>query len=168
MRLIRIAAALLIACGAVVASYRFAYLPWRADVDRKRLERITLVLWERQPRFGQPRARENVAEARQFLDRGIHNTGLYMVAAANYRILDDYDRAVAMYREALQYDRRPQLYYNVGLMELGRGHKEEAKEALIYAALFNPYYILDIPDLEVRSEVERAVAPRRVLPWLVK
>lgn len=168
MRLIRIALALMIACGAFVASYRFAYLPWRADVERKRLERITLALWERQSRFGQVRARENVADARRYLDRGVHNTGLYMITAANYRLLDDYDQAVAMYREALQYDRRPELYYNVGLMELGRGRKEEAREALIYAALFNPYYILDIHDEETRNAVERAVAPRRVLPWLVK
>src|SRR5262249_30505601 len=115
---IRIAAALLMAAAAAVAVYRLAYLPWRADVERKKLEDITVALWEPRPAFAAVRARENIAAARAYLDRrGIHNTGLYMAAAANYRIVEDYDNAAGMYRTALRYDRRPEIYYNLGLME---------------------------------------------------
>jgi tetratricopeptide (TPR) repeat protein len=156
---------MVIAAAVVIAVYRLAYLPWRADVERKRLETITVTLWERQPVFGGVRARENVGAARVYIDQGVHSVGLYMVTAANYRYLEDYDHAAEMYRMALRYERRPELYYNLGMVELSRRHPEEAKEALIRAGLFNPFLILEIEDLNIRAAVESAVATRRLLPW---
>src|SRR5262245_47940414 len=121
-----------------MAIYRVAYLPWRADVERKRIETITMALLERQPAFGRGRARENIVAARRYLDRGAHNTGLYMAAAANYRFVEDFDEAAAMYQACLRYDRRPELYYNLGIVELERFHRDAAKDALVCAAVFNP------------------------------
>jgi tetratricopeptide (TPR) repeat protein len=168
MRQIRTVAALIVAVAAAAAVYRFAYLPWRADVERKRLEAITLALWDRSPAFVRGPAQENVARARNYLDRGVHNTGLYMAAAANYRLLDDLEQAAEMYRTALHYDQRPELYFNLGVVELGRGQIDAGKQALIRAALFNPYLIPEIPDSAVRDLVEVTVGKRRVLPWLGK
>jgi tetratricopeptide (TPR) repeat protein len=163
---IRIAAALMIAGVTIFAAYRLTYLPWRADVERKSLESITLALWERQPTFAAVRARQNVAAARTYLDRrGIHNTGLYMTAAANYRLLDDFDGAAAMYYEALRFDRRPELYYNLGLTEVNRGRRQQGVDILIHAGMFNPFFIQDITESDVRNKVEDAVHARRFLPW---
>lgn len=162
----RIAAALLIAGAAVAAVYRIAYLPWRADVERKSLEAITLALWERQPTFAAVRARQNIAAAEVYLDmRGIHNTGLYMATAANYRLVEDFDHAAAMYYEALRFDRRPELYYNLGITEVSRGRRQQGIDILIRASMFNPFFIQDITDGEVRSKVEDVVHARRFLPW---
>jgi tetratricopeptide (TPR) repeat protein len=167
MRLIRIAAALIVAGMAAAAVYRLAYLPWRADLERKRREAITLALLQREPTFTAVRARANIAGARDYLDRGIHNTGLYMVAAANYRLVDDLDRAAEMYRAALRYDRRPEIYFNLGMTELGQGRTVAAKEDLVRAALFDAWLIPEIAD-PIRAEVETAVERRRLLPWKIQ
>lgn len=164
---IRIAAALLVAGGTALAVQHLCYLPWRADVERKKQEDITVALWERQPAFTAVRARQNVLVARSFLDkRGIHNTGLYMTAAANYRLLEDYDSASEMYKEALRFDRRPELYYNLGISEVNAGRRKEGVDALIHAGLFNPFLIPDLTDAQIRAEVETAVHKQRFLPWL--
>src|SRR5438552_2744965 len=123
---IRVFSAFVIAVTCGLAVHRLCYLPWRADVERKSLETITLALWERQPTFAAVRARQNVAAAEVYLDmRGIHNTGLYMATAANYRLLEDFDHAAAMYYEALRFDRRPELYYNLGITEVSRGRRQQ-------------------------------------------
>jgi len=162
-RLLRLALVPLLAVAAAYVVYRCCYLPWRADVERKRLETITMALWQRQPIFASVRARENVVAARTYLDRGIHNTGLYMAAAANYRLFDDLDDAAAMYRAALRYDQRPELYYNLGIVELNRRHRAEAKAALVHAVLFNPWLIYDIDDPEMYSAAQAALASRHLL-----
>ena len=166
VKLLRLAAALVIAVTAMFAGHRLAYLPWRADVERKRIETITFALWERRPPFASVRARQNISDARGYLDRGIDNTGLYMAAAANYRLLDDFGHAAEMYRRALRYDRRPELYFHLGLMEINLGHRQAGIDMLIRAALFNPFLIQEIDENEIREKVEKAVHARRYLPWL--
>src|SRR5262245_46389620 len=141
IKLIKVAGAIVIGLAALFAVRRLAYLPWRADVERKSLERITLALWERKPVFAVVKARQNVVAARAYLDHGIHNSGLYMAAAANYRLFDDFGHAEEMYRSALRYDRRPELYFNLGLMQIDLGRREEGIQTLIRAGLFNPYLI---------------------------
>ena len=50
-RLLRLALVPLLAVAAAYVVYRCCYLPWRADVERKRLETITMALWQRQPQW---------------------------------------------------------------------------------------------------------------------
>ena len=126
-------------------------------MERLKLETNTYALLKREPAFAAVRARQNVDAARYYLDRGVHNTGLYMVAGANYRIFDDLDHAAEMYQAALRYDKRPELYFNLGMVELDRGNRIVGKQTLIEAARFNPSLIGDIADPDIRDAAQRAI-----------
>jgi tetratricopeptide (TPR) repeat protein len=158
--------ALVVLAGWLVV--RFAWEPWRCNVERRQLDARTAALWQRRGLSVREPARDNIRAARRCLAITPGNAALYAIAASNYVMLEDNATAADMYAAALRFDRRPELYYNLAATQLELARKPEAIENFTRAGLFNPYMILDIPADDIRAVVETAVAPRRPLPWRMR
>jgi hypothetical protein len=84
---------------------------------------------------------------------------IYMVRAANYRILNRLGDAEREYSAALRCDRRPEIYYNLGMVQLQLGKRDLAIDNLVTAVYFNPYIIGEVYPPEIYTEVHRIVWP---------
>jgi hypothetical protein len=133
--------AALVIGGAAWIALRFAYDPLFSETKKLQLQART----ESAMRAGEaftsaPIARENLATIAGLLPKRPGDIDLLMMRAANDRILGNFDDARAAYQEALRYERRPELYYELGCVDLQLGHRDEALEALYQAALFSRTY----------------------------
>jgi hypothetical protein len=165
MRIRNVIAGLVIGALAVAAINRVAYQPWRCSVMRRTLEPATLLLWERHDLSVRARARENAAMARACISVTPYDSAPYMIAAANDRLAGDSITAAAMYEGALRFDRRPEIYFDLGLMQLERARIADAEESFVKAGSFDPYTILDIPPEDVRVRVMQRVGKDHYFAW---
>jgi tetratricopeptide (TPR) repeat protein len=95
-----------------------------------------------------PIARANLVTLADCLQRRPGDVDFLMMRAANDRLLGNYADARSTYQEALRYDRRPELYYELGSVELQLGHRDEALETLYQAVLFSRTYLASLsPDV---------------------
>lgn len=70
---------------------------------------------------------------------------LYMIAAANYRLVADFETAEQTYRRALRIGRRPEIYLNLGDVLLQQGRTDEALESYAIAVAFSTAYYDRVP-----------------------
>jgi len=85
------------------------------------------------------------------------NVNLHMLAGANYAIREQHEDAVRMYEEALRYDHRPEIYFNLGVELLKLGRTEESIEPLTIACGVKSSMVNEIPD-PIRSQIIARVA----------
>jgi tetratricopeptide (TPR) repeat protein len=104
-------------------------------------------------------ARANLTVIELCLKAVPDDVALYMLAAANDRLIGRSDEAASMYRKALQYDRRPELYYNLGIVELELNQRHEAIGDLLAAVCFSRTYLQDLP-ADVQNEINDALRQR--------
>jgi tetratricopeptide (TPR) repeat protein len=85
-----------------------------------------------------------------------NNVAASMVLAGAYRFLGNRREAIAVYQSALRYDRRPELYYNLGQTQLEDGQTGSGLRNLITAVIHDPVYLDEISDHqpEVRHALE--------------
>ena len=83
------------------------------------------------------------------------NVGAQMVLGASLRQLDRNREAIAAYETALQFDRRPELYLNLGQAQLGIGDSKSARKNFLLACLYFPAFLDEIG--EYRPEILQAV-----------
>lgn len=91
-----------------------------------------------------PIARQNVARLMTCMSCA-DDVNRAMVLAANLRFMDRGPEAIAVYRDALRYDRRPELYLNLGQTLLDLGDEEEGMRVLTTACLAAPNLVDYIP-----------------------
>lgn len=143
------------------------YEPLVCDGIAQRAERSTLRALEMSqsnPYSAASIAHANLDRLAPCLTARTSNVNLYMLAAANYRSLGRLEDAAAMYRLALSYDRRPELYYNLGVVELELKQRPAAVADLLTAVRFSRAYLSDLPD-DVRSELTDLL--RKRYPYLL-
>lgn len=75
-----------------------------------------------------------------------------LLFAANDRILNRPDDALAHYDAALLADHRPEIYFERGLVLMGLGRKRDAIASLVTALRFDPN-LVDSLDSPIREEV---------------
>ncbi len=140
--LIRVAATVLAAAGL----YRFAWLPWTANVVLSAVEaRSRLALKGDDPAAVAIIARNNIDALRRIAPAVSDDANYYMLYAANARFLNDLDVAAAEYTAALDHaDRRPEIYYERGLVYLAMGRTDAAVADLAHAAQFDPNLVLSL------------------------
>ncbi len=100
-------------------------------------------------------ARINVEELSPCVDRSPSDIGAAMVLAGSHRVLGHDIEAVSLYQRALSYDRRPELYFNLGQTQLGIGDRKSGIQNLITACIYDPVYYDEIG--EDQAEVKNAV-----------
>jgi tetratricopeptide (TPR) repeat protein len=105
-------------------------------------------------------ARANLAALRHCQQRLKPDPGIAMIVALNERLVGRSEDAVATYRRAIQYDRRPELYLNLGVALLESNQRQAAIEPLTRAAVFSPSITADIPDGAMRALIEATVRER--------
>src|SRR5215212_4462963 len=153
MRVKGLLSAVIIAAGAA--------LVWIAAIQPVRCSRLELPLLASTERAIDrndiPRARETLERAAGAIRHCPANIQLRMIAAANLRQLGRTTDAIRMYEEALRYDRRPELYFNIGESRVEAGMRQRAVDDYARAVIFTPAMIEDVaPDLQ--SAVSARVA----------
>jgi hypothetical protein len=103
--------------------YRFSYLRYACHQTEIRVQQVTTeVLSGRSSAFSRIQAaRQNAAQIRQCTKSFPWIVNLHMIEAANLRILGRDREAIAAYEAALRYDRRPELYHNLGAVQAAVG-----------------------------------------------
>ncbi len=160
-----------VAIGAVwlctlLAMDRLCIVPYRLNRTKKVVESVTRRSLEVNGPQGPLLARKSVEQLSPCLAATPDDIDCYMLLAANYGIMEKNADAARMYRAALQYDRRPEIYLDLGLTLLNLSQREAAVNSLVSAVIFNPGLINEIPYFEVRNEVETRV--ETTYPWIGK
>jgi len=81
-------------------------------------------------------------------------------------ILGDYKAAIAEYERALQIDRRPEIYFRLGVTQLNALDRPSAIENLTRACAFDPKLLNDIPYEDVRKETKERLRGRYSRDWM--
>ncbi|HEV7922502.1 MAG TPA: tetratricopeptide repeat protein [Thermoanaerobaculia bacterium] len=142
-----------------------ALLIWFVSIEPVDCSRLELPLVEATNRAMErndaPLARDTLERASRALRRCPSNIQLRMIAAANLRQLGRPADAIAMYEQALRFDRRPEIYINIGQSRVESGMRARAVDDFVRAVVFAPGMIEEVsPDL--RDEVyARAAATGR-------
>ncbi|MGZ8797767.1 MAG: hypothetical protein ACXW2F_10490, partial [Thermoanaerobaculia bacterium] len=158
-----------VVAAAAMAIHFFCVKPLMCGIAEKRLERITLRLAHRPDSYALRRqAAANLDAAVACIRVQPDNVNLYMIAAANCRLLGQPRQAIGFYEQALHYDRRRELFANLGNVQSEIGMKNEAIENLTRAAIFwgRETYVLGftrrqalmrVPDRLARAHLKRQV-----------
>lgn len=105
-------------------------------------------------------ARRNVDLCRRCLAIYPDDFQLHVLMGANLRILGDANAALQSYENALAISERPEIYAQMGEIEIERGNVEAARALLLKAATFNIAY-LDVVDEPMRTEIASDVLMRQ-------
>jgi hypothetical protein len=157
MRLIRITFAVVVIAFAAALIRTVVWQPYRCGRSEKTLEALIAGAFESADAYqANSIARQVVDSAEACLRHTPDDVALYMIAGAGYRIVERPVDAVRMYRTALRYDRRPELYLNLGLADIQAGNTNDAFVSLLTAAVFRPELLEDMPS-PMRQRVEAAL-----------
>jgi tetratricopeptide (TPR) repeat protein len=94
------------------------------------------------------------------------DVGVFMTRAAAAENDGDRTAAIAEYQNALRIDRRPEIYFHVGLLQHETGNERDAIANLARACAFNPALAADIPDESLRFETRRRVRAEYGDDWI--
>ena len=144
MRVVRIVLALMVVAASTAVVLRVAIPRWQCGADK--YERLQ-------------RARANVARCRECIARFPQDHQLHMLLASNLRILGERDEAIRTLQHAIALSERPDMWAQIGEMEIERGNLDAGRDALITAATFEIFFI-DWVSEPVRSQVNNAVMAR--------
>jgi tetratricopeptide (TPR) repeat protein len=78
-----------------------------------------------------------------------------MTLGAAAEASDDPRTAIAEYQRALQLDRRPEIYFHLGLMQQATLNRPAALESIARACAFDPARLADIPYDDMRKEAKQ-------------
>ncbi|MGK2855605.1 MAG: O-antigen ligase family protein [Thermoanaerobaculia bacterium] len=121
----------------IVPIWFLAWIPWRCNKTTKAMEvAMTEAL------RGNPQARAflaaNLESAERCRRHVPYDQSLNVAVASAYSMTGRPTEALAVYEDALRYDRRPEIYFNIGGVYLKTGYSEKAFENFVTAARFNP------------------------------
>jgi hypothetical protein len=145
---------------AVLVAYEYAWLPIVASRGVTRLSDATDVAYNLPPYRAASVARANSNDARRLLVKAPDNVSLAMIAAANEELLGNNDSALALYRDAVKRERRPELLLNLGLLEARTGDRANALIHLGDAVMFDPKVMHRVNDPEILVALNRVEEKR--------
>jgi len=159
------AAGLVLALVGVIATAwlleRLCWSRYLCDIEHKRIENETIRILDRPDTFAVRQiAERNVRVMSRCIKHSPTVVNLYMIQGANLRILNRHNDAAAAYRQALRYDRRSELFFNLGITQLAAGQRAPGEDTLVTACLMYYDYWAQIP------EPSRARVLSRVNPLL--
>ncbi len=156
-RALKIAATIACIAGAVAALRYYVALPHLCnDALRRATRRVERIVSVATDDFRAAQlARQSIDELRTCLRAEPCNVAAQMVIAASYRTLGRNREAASAYETALQYDRRPELYLNLGQTQLAIGDSSAALENLTLACIYNPVFLDQVG--QYHPEVKKAV-----------
>jgi tetratricopeptide (TPR) repeat protein len=111
-------------------------------------------------------ARENIAVLRRCENHYPLDVNVYMLEGANYQIMSQLPRASEAYEKALRIDRRPEIYFNLGIVELEMKNRDRARTNFMSAVTFAPKLLEEVPDITIREEVKAEIVKTFGEDWL--
>ena len=162
MRTIRMAAAAIVTAAALAAIERWAIDPIRCARASARASRAL------DASSGESAARRAAVEARSaLLDcESAPSHEVYVTLGRAHEILGERQSAMAAYRRALRYERRPETYFAIGMVALDSLDRPTAIENLARACAFDPRRLAHIEYDDVRRETELRVRQTYGDDWL--
>lgn len=165
MRVMRIVASAIVVMVAGWALNRECLRPFRCNRDRliaqRSVDRAFEVRYNPADIAQTMRMHQRVLRA--CLECTSQDVALHMQLAALQRFIGRNDDAEQTYLNALRYDERPELYFNLGEAQLAQKKEKEAIASFAHAAVFNPYNLQHL-DLGIREKVEAEI--QRNYPWI--
>jgi hypothetical protein len=156
VKAVRVVAVALILSGTIVAIRQYCIVPYQCNVTAKRVQVLTERLSGKSDLDVRIDARENLDLLQPCQKCFAANVAYLMIKAANEGAIQRYAAAEATYRQALNVDRRPELYLNLGLTQLNLGHTAEGTQSLLTACRFSFAMIVDIPEPQ-KTEMYRVI-----------
>lgn len=151
--MLRKAFAILIFAAAALAMHATVIVPYRCNLIEGSVSQALENVWAT-PHTHTARmiAAQSLARLQHCLAERPERVNLSMLAGGALQILGRHEAAIAIYENALRYDRRPELYMALGLSQLDAGiARETAVTNFVRAAEFQGLTILrNIPDVEAR------------------
>lgn len=152
---VRVVALLLLGAATGWALHRLVILPMRcartASLGANALDAgANLSPFAQQ--FLATRVRESLAGCACVTAREAH---IAFIAGGVSSKLGDYTSAIAEYQRALATERRPEIYFGLGMAQLNAMQRAAGVESLTRACTFDPSRLADVPYQDVRDEIER-------------
>jgi len=161
---LRLALSIVVVVAAgLLLMYRYCWLPLQCSSKQLDIERLTLQAFDQKdsPR-SKTMARRNLVALERCLEVCPTDTNVLMLIAANDQLLGLYSDARDMYAAALRVDRRPEIYLQLGLVELRLHELAAAREHVRTAVAFNPAYLDSIEDGLLRQDAEALLQKEHV------
>ena len=160
---VRIALSLVVTAAALAAIWSWSIAPIRCIATLALIKPLTIRAVEAGSDAAMPQARVNLERLDPCMRSCDNNIDNYMLAAANERILGHLPEAEKLYEGALQWDRRPEIYFNLGLLQLDLQKTDAALANLERASIFNAEYVDAIPYPEIRENIRKKVYVREMV-----
>lgn len=141
--------------AAALAVWLWCIVPFQFEIALRGLENSTRAAMAASSPESQVIARQTLGRVAEFRGRFPGDVRLAMIEAANERLIGRPEDAVAAYRRALQYDRRPEIYFNLAIAESDAHDKTSAAQHLAQALRFSPALARDVSDETLKR---RAIA----------
>jgi tetratricopeptide (TPR) repeat protein len=158
-REMKFSAAIVVVLAACWGVFELCVRPARCNYLEGQAERTTLMAYEgRRPEFITRRIAQSTLSQIGSCLQCCPNANLLMIAAACHRLEGRNDFAIRDYRTALIYDRRPEIYYNLGMTQVDAGQTEEAVNNLTLAVKFNQLMLSSVLPFEIMDRVQHRVS----------
>jgi tetratricopeptide (TPR) repeat protein len=166
LSIVRVVAALAIVGAAVYAVGRLSLAPLRcagaATVGAAGLDRIEFL--NDHTKYRSARAIAGSLDGCDCLSPA--RSRILAVRAAAFGKAGDHKAAVATYEQILALDRRPEIYFALGLSHLAAFDRAAALDSFERACEFDPKRLRKVPYDELREEVERRLVARHGAHWV--
>ena len=160
------AAALLLLVAATGYALRVTLLPLRCERAAS-LGAAALQASEQKSDYAKRRVAESVrADLRGCECVSPPDVEVFFTLAGASSALGDARATVAYCRRALAIERRPEIYFALGLAQLDALDRPGAIDSLTRACAFDPKRLADIPYDDVREETKRRIAMTQGADWL--
>jgi tetratricopeptide (TPR) repeat protein len=162
MKALKIVAVVLVIAAAVASIRQFCLEPYLCNIEAKRVKTRTERLRGRADLVVSVAARENLELLQACQQCFGTNVAYLMIKAANETALQDYGAAEKTYLQALSFDRRPELYLNLGFTQLDAGKIAEGTQSLLTACRFNFAMLAEVPEPK-KTELTAVIVRERYL-----
>ena len=142
--LLRTLCRLAAAAAAVLAAYRYAWLPEHADHVVKSITSRTQAALRMNSDRVMVVARDNIERLQPIAGTCQLSVDYHLVYAVNARILGRNDEAIEHYTAALAADHRPEIYFDRGVTYLETGKLDAATADIALAVRFNPQLLTEV------------------------
>lgn len=144
--------------AALAGIWRWSYLPYRCNIDKRPIVgRTRAIANERRDDVARAYAREALAEIRPLRRACPRDLDLLMMEATNQAAMSHMDEAIATYRAALAVEKRPEIYFELANTEYAAGHFEDAVRDGALAVRFKPFLIADVDNPVLRAAIVERV-----------
>jgi len=93
------------------------------------------------------------------------DVGIPFTLGAAEEMSGDYRAAIDAYERALRIDRRPEIYFRLGVAQLDALDRTAGVASLTRACTFDPRLLAEIPYEDVRREVEGRIRTQHGAAW---